>query len=45
MNTPVICHIASAKPDTIEKIFAMDPDHPARLRSTFTQTLLQLTYI
>jgi hypothetical protein len=30
MTTPVICHISSAKPDTIEKIYPPDPDHPGR---------------
>jgi hypothetical protein len=36
MTTPVICHISSAKPETIEKINAPDPDHPGRRSGSTT---------
>lgn len=34
MTTPVICHISSAHPEKIEKIYAQDPDFPGRYSGT-----------
>ena len=42
MSTPVICHVSSAKPQVIEKIFATDPAHPGRTSGSIEFNALTL---